>query len=158
MPNSKPVHQEVIYLKAKPEQVKKFILTPERINDYYPSSIDCGVFEQGRRFYCRGKSGVSLLELLSDQSSENKLVLKVTTALKLEPPFTEQKIRDETFFTMLEDWQIEPHEDGTKLTKTWRGVKQEKLKLLPMRLIIKLSAKKESGVLKAAWEKAAELE
>ncbi|MCZ6502186.1 MAG: hypothetical protein O6945_06695 [Gammaproteobacteria bacterium] len=150
------VHQEVILLRASPEQVKAFILTPERIQDYYPSSIDCGVIDPGRSFYCRGKSGVSLLELHASESNEDKYVIKVTTALKVKSPFTAQKIRDAAFFTMLEDWEVEPHKLGSKLTKTWRDVKQQKLKFVPIHLIVKRSAKMESGKLKLAWDKAAQ--
>ena len=124
--------------------------------DYYPASIDCGVIDPGYSFYCRGKSGVSLLEFLESESDTDKYVIKVTTALKVKPPFTAQRIRDATFFTMLEDWQVESHKSGAKLTKTWRDVNQLKLRLLPIRLIVKRSARKESDKLKLAWDKAAQ--
>jgi hypothetical protein len=154
---SKLVHQEVILLAAMPEQVKEFILTPERILDYYPSANVCGVFDSGRSFYCGGKSGVSLLELDASQSSDDILVLKVTTSLKVEPPYTAQKIRDAVFFTMFEDWQVEPHNSGSKLTKTWRDIKKHKLWFMPLQLIVKRSSRAESVKLKEGWDKAAQL-
>lgn len=152
---SRLVHREIIYLAATPEQVQEFILTPERILDYYPSGIDCGVIDPGQSFFCRGKSGVSLLELDASQGDEKTIVLKVTTSLKVEPPSSALKIRDSVFFTMYEDWQVEPHESGSKLTKTWRDIKKHKLRFMPMQFIVKRSAREESAKLKAAWEKAA---
>jgi hypothetical protein len=150
------VHREVILLCAPPAQVKEFILTPERILDYYPSAIDCGVIEPGSSFFCRGKSGVSLLELDTSQSSERTVVLRVTTAMKLDPPFTAKKIKDATFFTMVEDWEVEPHELGSRLTKTWRDIKKKRLKYLPLRSIVKKSARAETKKLKLAWDRAAQ--
>jgi hypothetical protein len=149
------VHREEILLCAPPAQVKEFILTPERILDYYPSAIDCGVIEPGYSFYCRGKSGVSLLERDASQSNERTIVLTVTTAIKIKPPFSAKKIKDATFFTMVEDWEVEPHELGSKLTKTWRDIKKKRLKYLPLRFIVKKSAKAETEKLKKAWDRAA---
>jgi hypothetical protein len=155
MPLPTIVHREVILLTAAPELVKTFVLTPERILDYYPGGRDCGVFEPGRSFYCRGKSGVSLLELDESQSDETTCVLKVTTSLKAKPPYNPQKIIDDVFFTMVEDWKIEPNGSGSKLTKTWRDVKKYQMKFMPMKFIVKRSAKQESAELKKAWDKAA---
>jgi len=154
---SRIIHQEVILLAAVPEQVNAFILTPERILDYYPSGIDCGVIDAGRSFFCRGKSGVSLLELEDSQSHERTCVLKVTTSLKAKPPYTAQKIQDAVFFTMYEDWEVEPHGSGSKLTKTWRDLEKHQLRLIPLKLIVKRSAKAESAKLKRAWDKAAQV-
>ncbi len=149
------VHREQISLSANPEQVKAFILTPERILDYYPGGRDCGVIETGRSFYCRGKSGVSLLELDESQSDETTCVLKVTTSLKAKPPYTAQSILSNAFFTMYEDWKVEPEGSGTLLTKTWRDLVKHQLKFMPMKLIVKRSAKDESAKLKTSWDSAA---
>jgi hypothetical protein len=150
------VHQEVITLKASPKQVREFILTPARILDYYPSAIDGGIIESGASFYCRGKAGVSLLEVIPSESTEQLLVLKVTTATHIKPPFTADRIKAATFFTMIEDWKLEPAGAGTRLTKTWRDITKKKLRFLPMGLIVRKSAKVESSVLKAAWDRAAQ--
>ena len=160
MSTKKPklVNQEIILLAATPEQVKEFILTPERILDYYPSAKVCGVFDSRRSFFCGGKSGISLLELDAAQSSDNTLVLKVTTSLKVEPPYTAQKIRDSVFFTMYEDWQVEPHNSGSRLTKTWRDIEKHKLRFMPLQLIVKRSSRAESKKLKEGWDKAAQLD
>jgi hypothetical protein len=148
------VHQEVITLKASPKQVREFIMTPARILDYYPSAIDGGIIESGASFYCRGKAGVSLLEVIPSESTEQLLVLKVTTATNIKPPFTADRIKAATFFTMIEDWKLEPAGDGTQLTKTWRDISKKKLRFLPMGLIVRKSAKAESSVLQAAWDRA----
>ncbi|KEQ17176.1 SRPBCC family protein [Endozoicomonas numazuensis] len=157
---SNKVHQEVIDLKASPDQVRDFIMTPQRIMDYYPSPLEAGVLEPGSSLYCKGKSGISLLEIQADQSHEQrssiKVVVKVTTALKLKPPFTTERIREAAFFTMFEDWQLEPHSSGTRLTKTWRDVHKIKHKILPMSWIVRKSAKGESAHLKKAWDSVAD--
>ena len=155
MARQKIVHREVIHLDASPVQVRAFVLTPERILDYYPGGFDCGVFEAGQSFYCRGKSGVSLLELDKAQSNESTCVLKVTTSLKAKPPYDRQKILDQAFFTMYEDWQIEADGVGTRLTKTWRDVQKHQLRFMPMGLIVRRSAKAETAVLQRAWNDAA---
>lgn len=149
------VHREVILLKASPDQIRRFIMTPDRILDYYPSPLDGGVIEPDRIIYCRGKSGVSLLELLEAESCPSKKVIKVTVANKREPPYSKAIIEDDPLFTMIEDWEIEEVEGGTVLTKTWRDLQQYKMKLLPMKLIVRFSAKAESKKLAAAWNAAA---
>lgn len=156
MTASKIIHREVIHLDATPDQVRSFVLTPERILDYYPGGFDCGVFEAGQSFYCRGKSGVSLLELDPSASDDVTRVIKVTTSLKAKPPYTAQGIRDQVFFTMYEDWQIEPDGAGTRLTKTWRDLEKHQLRIMPMGFIVKRSAKGETAVLKQAWDEAAQ--
>jgi hypothetical protein len=153
--NSSIVHTEIIELQATPAQVRQFIMTPQRILDYYPSPIEGGVIEPGRKIYCRGKSGVSLLEIVSEESSEKLLVVKVTTATGIKPPFTESRIKSAQFFTMVEDWQLEETVQGTRLTKTWRNIEKHKMKYLPMKMIVRRSAKAESKELQAAWDRAA---
>ena len=152
--NSNIVHTEVIDLQVTPAQVRKFIMTPERILDYYPSPIEGGVIEPGRKIYCRGKAGVSLLETVPEESSEELLVVKVTTATGIKPPFTESRIKSAKFFTMVEDWQLEETAQGTRLTKTWRDIEKYKMKYLPMKIIVRRSAKAESKELQAAWDSA----
>lgn len=147
------VHQEVIELDISPAQVREFIMTPERILDYYPGALEGGVIEQGSSFFCWGKSGVSLLELMHAESSEQLLVVKVTTATRLSPPFTESRIKASTFFTMIEDWEIMATPTGSRLTKTWRDIRKARFKFLPMALIVRLSARKESATLKRAWNR-----
>ncbi len=151
---SRVVHREVIELNATPEQVREFITDPERILDYYPDPIDGGVIEAGSAIYCRGKSGVSLLEVVDSESTQDTLVIKVTTASKIDPPFTADKITAAALFSMIEDWQIEAMGQGTRLTKTWRDIDQPRLKFLPMRWMVRKGARAETPRLKAAWDAA----
>ena len=64
------VHTEIIELQATPAQVREFIMTPQRILDYYPSPTEGGVIEPGLKIYCRGKAGVSLLETVPQECRE----------------------------------------------------------------------------------------
>jgi hypothetical protein len=149
------VHCEVIELQATPDQVREFIMTPQRILDYYPSPIEGGIIEPGKKIYCRGKAGVSLLELMAQDSDEQLLVIKVTTATNLRPPYTEERILSARFFTMYEDWKLTGTATGTRLTKTWRDIEKHKMKFLPMSVIVRRSARAESNELKVAWDLAA---
>ena len=56
---------------------------------------------------------------------------------------------------MTEDWEIEEVEGGAVLTKTWRNLQQYKMRLLPMKFIVRSSARAESKKLAAAWNAAA---
>jgi hypothetical protein len=149
------VHQEQIELLAPPERVREFIMTPARILDFYPAPIEGGVIVPGASIYCRGKTGVSLMERVSSESSDDILVLKVTTATNIKPPFTAERIRSAVFFTMIEDWELEKTPAGTRLTKTWRDINKYKLKFLPMGMIVRRSARSETAKLKASWDRAA---
>ncbi|WP_372749661.1 hypothetical protein [Litorivivens sp.] len=152
------VHQEEILLNAPPSQVKAFIVTPERIMDYYPQGTTCGVFKPGESFYCQGKAGISLLESLPVTPADNgplKVVLKVTTARGLKPPFSPEAIKHAAFFSMVEDWLLHPHGEGTRLVKCWRDVKKHRLRWLPIAFIVKQTAKAESTKLQLAWNQAA---
>lgn len=149
------VHREIISLAGSPDQVAEFITSPECILDYYPSPYDCGVFQPGESFYCRGQSGVSLIERCSPASDTDRIVLKVTSAAKVGRPLTAEAIRQSALFTMYEDWELEPGNPGTVLTKTWRDIEKIRLKLLPMALIVRRSAKSETNKLQQAWDKRA---
>ena len=119
---SRILHTEVMQLRATPAQVREFIMTPERILDYYPQSVGGGVLEAGRAIYCRGEMGVSLLELIEPECTENRVVIKVTTAIGLEAPYTRERIESRATFTMIEDWDLTTSGTTTTLTKTWRDV------------------------------------
>ena len=154
------VHREEILLAASPATIRDFIKTPERMMDYYPGGISCGVFEVGQSYYCHGKAGVSLIEILPEQQPETAthcVTLKVTTARGLCPPFTVEAIRGAAFFSMFEDWELYPHGDGTRLVKTWRDIHKVQLRWLPLGWIVKRTAKSESETLRNAWDRAAGL-
>lgn len=155
MPSPNIVHTEVMPLRATPEQVREFILTPARILDYFPSPIEGGVLEPGKAIFCRGEMGTSMLELLASESSDDLVVIKVTTALGLEPPFTRARIEEHCTFTMIEDWALEPSDSGTTLTKTWRDVTAEGPEPFPLADAVRQGAVHESAQLIEGWNKAA---
>lgn len=149
------VHREVMELEATPAQVRAFIMTPERILDYYPLPVEGGVFEAGRAIWCRGEMGVSMLERLDDESTDDCEVVLVTTAIGLEPPYSPEAIRAATTFTMIEDWALAPNGAGTTLTKRWRDVVATGEPPFPLEDTIRDAAKGESGTLVARWNDAA---
>ncbi len=148
------IYSVVLELNIKPVLVRQFIMTPERILDYFPSPLDGGVLDPGRAIYCRGKSGVSLLQIDEVNSKDSHVVVKVSTAMKLKPPLTIERIEAAAFFTMIEDWELEETESGTRLTKTWRDIVKKRLRLLPIKAIVRSSVKSESEKLVAGWNKA----
>jgi hypothetical protein len=149
------VHREVMELRATPAQVREFILTPERILDYYPAPVEGGVFEAGRSIWCRGEMGVSMLELLDDESNDDCVTVLVTTAIGLEPPYTPEGIVAATTFTMVEDWALAATPDGTTLTKSWRDVRATGEPPFPLEDAVREAAKGESGTLVEQWNEAA---
>ena len=155
MSDSKILCTEVMELAATPEQVRAFVLTPERILDYYPDPIDGGVLEPGRAIYCRGGNGVSMLERVDDETTDDCLVVKVSTAFGLEAPFTRERIEAATTFSMVEDWATEATAKGTKLTKTWRDVTAHGELPFPIEDAVREGAKHETKPLVEGWNRAA---
>jgi hypothetical protein len=149
------VNREVMELHAAPAQVLQFVMTPERILDYYPDPIEGGVFEEGRAIWCRGAIGVSMLERIDDASTDECLVVLVTTAAGLEPPYTPESIRAAATFTMIEDWAVAPSADGTTLTKSWRDVRMIVDLPFSMEDAVRETSKAESGPLVEQWNAAA---
>ncbi len=149
------VHREVMELQATPAQVREFVLTPERILDYYPLPVEGGVFEAGRSIWCRGEMGVSMLERIEDESSDDCVVMLVTTAIGLEPPYSPESIVAATTFTMVEDWAVAESSGGTTLTKSWRDVTAFGEPPFPLEDVVREAAKGESPTLVTKWNEAA---
>jgi hypothetical protein len=142
-------------LRATPVQVLGFVMTPERVLDYYPDPIEGGVFEDGRLIWCRGAIGVSMLERVDDESSGDCLVVLVTTAAGLEPPYTPESVRAEATFTMVEDWAVAATNDGTTLTNSWRDVRTVVDFPFSIEDAVRETAKGESRALVDKWNAAA---
>lgn len=155
-PSSGIVHTEVMELAATPAQVEAFIMTPERILDYYPDPVGGGVLEPGHAIYCQGAMGVSLLERIEAECSARCVVIKVTTAFGLEAPFTRERIEANGAFSMIEDWELAPSGDGTTLTKTWREVIALGPEPFPIADAVREGAVHESPSLVRGWNAAAE--
>lgn len=149
------VHTEVMQLRATPEQVREFILTPDRILDYFPQPVEGGVLEPGRAIWCRGEMGVSMLELVEAETTDAVVVVKVSTAFGLEAPFTRERIEENTVFTMIEDWALEATAEGTQLTKSWRDVQAKGPEPFPIADAVKEGAQHESAQLIEGWNAAA---
>ncbi|MFN8028715.1 MAG: hypothetical protein U0W40_20870 [Acidimicrobiia bacterium] len=147
-------HREVMHLAVPAARVHEFVMTPERILDYYPEPIEGGVFEAGRSFWCRGAMGVSMLER-TDASTADCTVVLVTTAVGLEPPYTPDAIRAAGTITMVEEWAVAADGDGSVLTKTWRDVMAGGEPSPPLAEIVRDAAKHESSALIAGWNAAA---
>jgi hypothetical protein len=152
------VHREVMELRATPAQVREFIMTPERILDYYPAPLEGGVFAAGRSIWCRGEMGVSMLERVEAESGDDCVVVLVTTAVGLEPPYTPDAIEAATTFTMVEDWALAAGPNGTILTKTWRDIRTSGDAPFPIEDAVRETAKGESGSLVERWNAAARAE
>ena len=149
------VHTEVMQLKATPEQVRAFIMTPDRILDYFPQPVEGGVLEPGRAIWCRGEMGVSMLEVVDAETTDDVVVVKVSTAFGLEAPFTRERIEENTVFTMVEDWALEAKGGGTQLTKSWRDVQSKGPEPFPIADAVKEGAIHESAQLVEGWNAAA---
>jgi carbon monoxide dehydrogenase subunit G len=152
---SRIIHRDVMEFEASPEQVRGFITNPERIADYYPGLIDYGTFTPGKAIWCSGKSGVSLLEVLEQDSSGSRITLEVITSNSVRPPYSAAAIKASAFLRMVEDWELEECAVGTRLTKTWRDLVKYRMKWLPMGFIVRRTAAAEHDKIIEAWNRAA---
>jgi len=150
------VHTEVMQLLATPAQVREFVLTPERILDYYPDPVEGGVFQAGKAIFCRGALGVSMLELIEAESNDTLVVVRVTTAIGLEAPYTRERIEAHATFSMIEDWALAESDAGTTLTKTWRDVQASGPEPFPLADAVRQGAIHESQALIQGWNAAAQ--
>lgn len=116
------VHREVIELRATPEQIREFIMTPERLVDYNPHAVDCGVLEPGHSVWFRTEASVVMVERVEDECHDDKVVVEATVAPGLVPPFTADDVRAGRIMSLMEDWDLQETPDGTIATKTWRDV------------------------------------
>lgn len=149
------VHRDVLQLNVSPKLVREFIMTPERIADYFPGVIDCGVFEVGKSIWCSARTGVCLLELVEEETIDSKLTMNVITARKVAQPYSAEAIKANAFMSMVEDWEIEARGSGTQLTKIWRNVVMHQMKWLPMGMLIRWTTKGEHQKLVDGWNNAA---
>ena len=150
------VHTEIMDLRADAAQVREFILTPERILDYFPGGIEGSVLDPGRAILCRNEMATSILEVVESESTPECLVLKVTTAIGLEAPFDRERVERHTMFTMIEDWALEETASGTRLTKSWRDVTINGDAPFDIKASVVEGAKHETEALITAWNRAAE--
>ena len=147
--------RDVMQLSASVSQVRRFIMDPQRIADYYPGVLDFGTFAPGKAIWCSARSGVTLLALNQSESTASKRVLTVTSSRSVRKPYTIEGITADPFLSMVEDWEIAAQDGGTRLTKTWRDVQKYKMKWLPMNLIIRRTAGAEHQKLIDGWNRAA---
>jgi hypothetical protein len=141
--------KEAIRIRATPEEVRQCILSANRILEYYPMGNESGDIERGRSFYCKGRLSVSLFEIL--RSDPNYILLRVHNAIACDAPYTAERLKRAAFFSMLEDWHPEDDAGNTKLTRLWRDFEQQGLKMIPIRLIVRLTAKLESFAIEKHW-------
>ncbi|MBW2588948.1 MAG: hypothetical protein JRD92_18750 [Deltaproteobacteria bacterium] len=141
--------REVIPIRASTEEVRQCILSARRILQYYPMGNGSGDIEPGRSFYCKGRLGVSLFEIV--RSDPDHIVLEVHNATACDAPYTAERLKQAAFFSMLEDWHLEDDAGNTKLTRLWRDFEQHRLKMIPVKLLVQLTAKLESRAIKKHW-------
>ncbi len=152
---SRIIHRDVMEFSASPQQIRRFITDPERIADYYPGLVDFGTFSPGKSIWCSGRSGVSLLEVMEDESTRSRITLEVITSNSVRPPYSAAAIKASAFLRMVEDWELAECAGGTRLTKTWRDVVKYRMKWLPMGFIIRRTAAAEHDKIIEAWNRAA---
>ena len=153
MPNI--VHQDVIQLTASPEKVREFLRDPERMAEYYPDLIEYGTFEEGKSYWCRGKAGVALFEIIEEQCTDTMVTMSIMTNIAVEKPYTVENIKADVFVSMIEEWDVIPKDGGSQITKTWLDVELHQIKDIPIVKMIKETAVEEHEKIVTAWNKAA---
>jgi len=133
-------------------------MSPDRIMDYNPDSIDGGVFEPGHSIWFRTSTGVTMLERIEDLCSDECVVVLATVASGLDAPYTSEAVRSAATITLVEDWDLVATARGTTLTKTWRDVTSSVELPFPLEDAIRETAKGESDTLVERWDEAARRE
>ncbi len=144
--------KEVIPIRASTDEVRRCILSADRILQYYPMGDGSGDIEPGKSFYCKGRLGVSLFEVLRNDS--DYILLHVHNATSCDPPYTAERIKRAAMFSMLEDWHLEEDDGNTRLTRLWRDFEQHRFKALPVELLVRITAKLESSAIRKHWSSA----
>lgn len=152
--NNSIAYRDVLPLAIPPALARQYIMTPDRILDYYPGGIGGGVIESGQSIYCYNEAVISLLEIVESEAN-NIVTVLVTTAPVMEPPYTAERIKSSGFFSMREDWQLDETASGTQLTKTWRDVHCSDPNMEGMADIVRESAIEEAKHLVDGWNNAA---
>lgn len=151
--------QETLVLRARPSQIRRFIFTPDRVLDYTPGGIEGGVFQEGRAIWCRGETDVTLIEFREEESTEDRAVVFLCTAIGLEPPFSAERIRAGAMFTLFEDWEFTSEPDGTTtVRKSWRDLVVLAEVQFPLEDAIRDTLEAESEPLVEKWNRAAAAE
>ena len=146
--------QDVMQIDATPAQVRAFIADPERIADYYPGVTEYGTFEPGGVVWCASPAGVGALEIVEAESTDTFVKMHVVTSVAPPEPYTLEGLKASPFLTMTEEWQLEAHGGGTRLTKTWRDVVCASPDV-PMEDMIREAMPHERAVIEEAWSRAA---
>jgi hypothetical protein len=141
--------REKILVRASPEHVRECILSPQGILDYYPMGNAADHVDPGKSFYCKGTLGISLFEIV--RADPDYVLLEVHNAMSCAPPYTEARIKEASFFSMLEDWYLEPASKGAMLTRLWRGFRQQRMRGVPVRLMVRAAAKLETRAIRRHW-------
>lgn len=152
------VHREVFELRATPEQVRRFIVTPERIMDYNPPAIEAGMLEEAHSVWFRTSQSVTMVERIEDECTDECVVVRATVAPGLAAPPTAEAVRSAATITLFEDWEIQATELGAMVTKSWRDARA--FIELPYSLdeAIRETAKAEGPALVENWNAAAQRE
>lgn len=138
---------------APADIIKSYILTPERIMDYFPAARKAYALAPGKCIISAW-NGATLLETREISSDGLTLQMEVSSALIFFPPFTAQKIQQQALFSMTEIWQLTPLPQGCQLKKSWGNIKQNRLTFIPIKKAVVNSAIKEEAALVNGWDMA----
>ena len=146
-----PLHQEKMRVAAPPEMVQQWILAPEKVLEYAPGPVDCGLFRPGEQVWIRLKTGVTLLEKVHEESTDNRTTVRVTASTLKRNPTSVTEIESNRLMTFYEDWDLIRADSGTQIQKTWRDLTKHKMRWMPFGWLIQRSAKRDAAALEAAW-------
>ena len=96
-----PLHQEKMRVAAPPEMVQQWILAPEKVLEYAPGPVDCGLFRPGEQVWIRLKTGVTLLEKVHEESTDNRTTVRVTASTLKRNPTSVTEIESNRLMTFM---------------------------------------------------------
>lgn len=118
---------------------------------YAPGPIGGGVFEENSSAWVRLETGVTLLEKVHEESSPEKVTVRVTASTLKSDPTSREEILAQRLMTFVEDWNLSQEGENTAIDKVWRDLVKHKLRLIPFGWLIKRAASKDAKSLEEAW-------
>ena len=98
-----------------------WILAPEKCwsTRQVPWTVVCFDREQ---VWIRLKTGVTLLEKVHEESTDNRTTVRVTASTLKRNPTSVTEIESNRLMTFYEDWDLTRADSGTQIQKTWRDL------------------------------------
>lgn len=146
-------HEATLWVAASPDQVARFITTPDRVQAYFPDALEGGVLVEDEAIWIRAKTGTTMIERISGDG--DAVTVRVTSTAQKVASASREELAAKPLLRFYEDWHLEAHNGGTRITKHWRDLEAfGVMRWLPARWLVRRAAHQGTAKLVAAWSEA----